>query len=58
MESVGFATCLFSKGNRNGPLIAFEERKTDERIERNSTFLIPVRGLSFNWRSGARLIQQ
>jgi len=36
----GFTTRTFSKGNRTVRL-AFEERKTDERIESNSTFRFP-----------------
>jgi hypothetical protein len=42
----------------NGPPIAFEERKTDERIESNSTFRFPSEVSPLTGAVGARLMQQ
>jgi hypothetical protein len=53
----GFATRAFSKGNGTVRL-AFEERKTDERIESNSTFRFPSEVSPLTGAVGARLMQQ
>jgi hypothetical protein len=42
----------------NDPPIAFEERKTDEQIESNSTFQFPSEVSSLTGVAGARLMQQ
>jgi uncharacterized protein (DUF362 family) len=51
----GFATRAFSKGNGTVRL-AFEERKTDERIESNSTFRFPSEVSPLTGAVGARLM--